>query len=251
MHVRNAGFHPTTDCEDSCSDGVQNGDETGEDCGGAVCGPCASAGHVVYIGHDYFERSTAIDRVVANAVGLADRADTIRVLGYTALSDVSPGGEVANTNAAITALAPTLGYTVAITQFTSPAELATRIDAADVLIVYEPEAAGAGTMQSLGVTWQPLLEDFLDRGGVLIVCDFGGQSWQLLNGSGLLAITSSSTIGVFTSLTVDVSDPVGAGVPNPYPSTDGSREIRLPTGTEANVVAATATGGAVVVHLER
>jgi hypothetical protein len=34
------GFHPTTNCEDSCSDSVRNGDETGVDCGGATCAAC-------------------------------------------------------------------------------------------------------------------------------------------------------------------------------------------------------------------
>jgi hypothetical protein len=39
-----AGFHASTDCVASCSDGAQNGDETGLDCGGAECGPCATGG---------------------------------------------------------------------------------------------------------------------------------------------------------------------------------------------------------------
>lgn len=209
----------------------------------------AAPGHVVFIGHDFFERSAAIDRVVANAVALSEVSGTIEVLGFTELADLSTGGEVSNVNAAITALASTLGYTVNITSFALRGELASRIDAADVLVIYEQERGSTTEMTSIGTAWSPLLTDFIDRGGVIIVTDFSGDAWQILNASGVMPIASSRTAGSETVNVVAPSDLLATGLGASYPATNGSRVISLPAGSEA-VVVASGAAGAYVVHLE-
>jgi hypothetical protein len=67
-------------------------------------------------------------------------------------------------------------------------------------------------MATVSAAWNAQLNTFLDRGGVIVVCDDFGGSFEVLDGPGLLTIPTE--IGTtFLALTITTpGDPVAAGV---------------------------------------
>lgn len=220
-------------------------------CGAAfvdVGGTCRKPdGHVVLIGHDYYERNADVDRLLGNAVFMA-QSPTVRILAYQQYADTTAGGERDNANAAIAAVATTLGRSFTIDTLSDSAQLANVLSGHDVLLVYEQESSDAATLGTVGAAWGPRLRTFVEGGGIVIVCDHlwgSGGTWRILSDSGLLAVTASSALSLGASVdVVDAADPIAAGVTNPYLAANGSLTFTV---NEGNTV--TASGGApVVVH---
>ncbi|MBN1773981.1 MAG: hypothetical protein JXB32_22165 [Deltaproteobacteria bacterium] len=177
-------------------------------------------GHIVLIGHDFTTRSPSADRILANAVRLANDEDPIDILEYVQYADTAPDHEVEHARAAIReAFAPPSARTVLFDTLTDSADLSARIGSADVLLVHEQEARpDVTTLNDIGTAWGSTLTSFVERGGILVVLDaYGSESYRLVRSSSLLAGTGLDTIITTVQLRVAAtSDPVGAGVPSPY-----------------------------------
>jgi len=217
--------------------------------GSASCTPdtwCNDDGHATLIGHDYYASNTNVDRIVGNAVFLTTATGTVQVLGYTQYADTSSTGEVAHTNAAVDARASALGRTWRLQTFTDYTQLDTLLPGYHVLIVYEQESASATLMQTVGTAWTSTLNTFVNSGGVVVVADYSGSSWEILDTSGLMTITASAGVSIGASLTIAApGDAVATGVSNPYLATNGSRSY---TTSDTVVVSQTSTAAPVVIH---
>ncbi len=214
---------------------------------GFTCTPISTStgsGHAVMIGHDYFASNASADAIVGNAVLLASTTGTINVLGYTQYADTSSTGEVANTNAAITARAGAMGRTVSFAApLTNYTLLSSRLPGNHVLLIYEMELGGSGT--TIGAAWSATLTSFVNSGGVVIACAFLDQSWQVMNSSGLLSISSASSAYSSTINVVGTTDPIAAGVASPYTGPNGSSQFVT---SEPGIVTQVSGGNPVVIH---
>jgi|GEM_PF-574380 len=151
---------------------------------------------------------------------------TKKILAYTQYADTSR--EYPNTLTAIGSVST--NYTV--TQLTNYSNLATVLPGYDILLIPELEKTSASTLISIGTSWATTLADFVNNGGVVIVCDFV-NSYHVLTSASLMSISSATSI---TNTTVSVSlpgDPVTQGVSPTYTALSGSATY---TTTEQNVV---------------
>ncbi|MEO0322126.1 MAG: hypothetical protein AAF447_04170 [Myxococcota bacterium] len=206
-------------------------------------------GQAVLIGHDYFTSTTDQNRVVGNAVLLTNATGTIDILQYTEFSDNTPGGEAANTRSAIDATVIAAGQTTRYTTLTNFRNLATSLVGLDVLLVHEQEDAGFQAV-TVSTAWRRPLLDFLDRGGIVIVCSSLRDEWQILNGAGLFTITGDALVpSGAPALTVAApGDPLLTGVTAYAPSEQTTSFAGSSGGT---AVLETSTGAPVVRRLER
>jgi hypothetical protein len=207
-------------------------------------------GHAVLIGHDYFASNADQDRIVGNAAFLANTAGTVEILEYTQYSDNAVGGEAENTRTAIDARATALGRTVNYTTLATSGGLAAALPGKHVLLIPEQENASGAQMTAVATAWNAQLNAFIGAGGVVIVCDYSGESWRIMNGAGLFSIASSTSLGIDTPMTVvTATDPVATGVLSPYLGANGS--ISYPGATGGVVVSRAASGASVVRHIAR
>jgi cysteine-rich repeat protein len=235
------GFRQRLIGED-CDDG--NFDD-GDGCSAICLSEGTSNGAAYYVGHDFFENSSSIDRIVANLVFGAGPAE-ITVAGYTEFADSTASGEVAHVNQALATQGAALGRVATIRTFTDRTSIAAQLESADVLLIYEQESGSRSVMQNVGTAWGPALLDFIERGGIIICLDYSGESWQILNAAGIGGISSVASVGAGSALTfVDPAHPAAVGVPNPYLAANGSNAATITSGT---IVARTSDGRGVIVE---
>ena len=208
-------------------------------------GNSAVTGHAVMIGHDYFSSNAAQDRVVGNAVFLANTDAPVSVLAYTQHADTGAGGEAANTDAAIDARAAALGRRWIRDELTDHSQLSTRLPGHHVLLVYEQEDSDATEMATVGSDWAATVSDFVNNGGVVVVCDSYGGAWEVMNSSGLIPISATSPFFSGTVTVAAAGDEVAEGVSGTYSAANGSSHYRT---TAAGVVVEHSSGNAVVIH---
>ncbi len=208
-----------TRCVDTTSDPHHCGDCT-TDCGAQNCvaSACAAApdGHLVFVGHDYETRRMEMSQVLANAVFLAGRA-SISVLAYRIDATAA---SVTGTDAALAEAAGTRVYTVSVAP--SADVVTASLASFDTFLVYAEANATDATLRALGVAWADALEEFLARGGVVVLCDAptlrNAGTNQILQTAGLFVPATSSEIvnPRLVAATGHESDPVIAGIPFPY-----------------------------------
>ncbi|MDH5490499.1 MAG: hypothetical protein OEY14_00850, partial [Myxococcales bacterium] len=199
-------------------------------------------GQAVLIGHDFWSRNADVDALIGNAVFSGSAPGTVRVLAYTQHADLGATGEVANTDAAIDARAGQLGRRWTRTVLADHTLLADSLPGQDVLLVYEQERATGSTMTTVGTAWAPILDDFLDRGGVVIVCDFQGNSHQILSSAKVMDVTRRGT-AIGTTTVVDPSNRLALAVHDSYEGPSGTMSF---TATGVKVVAVDAGANPVV-----
>ncbi len=255
--VCEAGFgdcdgNATNGCETSLGDDASNCGVCGHVCaGGAMCtsGVCGGFGHAVLMGHDFYERTADIDSLLGNAVFLSSVPGTLNVLEYTEYSDNSSTGEAANARAAIMDHATTLGRTISLTTAATSADVLTDLPSADVFVVYEQENA-PGDLTSQGMSWATALQNFVARGGVVVVMDHdygNGGTWRLLSPSGLIVVTGVTSDTGSTETVDATADPLAAGVTATYSAPNGT--LSFSGVAPADVVTVTSTtNGPVVMH---
>jgi hypothetical protein len=164
------------------------------------------------------------------------------ILAYIQYSDNSASGEYQNTLTAIRSA----GTNFTVTEMTNYTQLSTLLPGRNVLLIPEQENTNNSTLQSIGTTWAVTLQDFVNNGGVVIVCDCSA-GYGILNGAGLMNITSSSGYYDQSVNVIAPDDPVAQGVPSTYIACNGSLYY---TTTESRVVVQRPGYGPVVINKE-
>ena len=67
--------------------------------------------------------------------------------------------------------------------------------------------ASSTLLTGIGSLWAAALQDFVQRGGTVIQCDYG-QKYQILSGAGLMDIRGSTNRSGFSALIVDPNNPL-------------------------------------------
>ena len=239
-------------CAGTCTDLASDHDHCG-DCATActatqVCRSrtcvAAGSGHVVVIGHDYVATNGSMSVLLANAVTLGGATAT-RVLTWT--GDAS-SAIVMGTNAALASGAGGLTYT--LTDATDADDVIARLDRADAFLVYAQDGATTAQIDALAAAWSAGLNQFVGRGGVVVVLDTpalaNNGTNQVLSRSGLFLATSHSELLVptLTAVVGHAGDAVLSGVTLPYV---GQRHTVDFTSLDTSAVL-TAAAGPVVFH---
>ncbi len=213
-------------------------------CPSGVCsaGVCAGAisGHIVAIGHDFAHYDAAMARVLADSVALGVHHD-VAVARWqgTASNSASTG-----TSAALTAGMSTLPRPWHWTAMpSSPAPL-TGID----VVLVDAQLGDATALETTGAAWKSAFDDFLVRGGVIVVLEGPtSASYHLADGAGLYTIGAPVDCGGQLAHIVAPNDAVTQQVLSPYAALAGS--VTLPS--IASPVIETASGDPLVAHLTR
>jgi hypothetical protein len=140
-----------------------------------------------------------------------------RILAYVQYSDYSQ--EYANSLAAIDS---TFGPAYVLTELWDYTQLDSMLPGNDVLFIPEQEYSHLSIMETIGEAWSETLSNFLEEGGVIIVCDYSGGSHGILTGAGLMSISSANYITGQTVYLVDPTDPLASGVSSSFTAPSGA-----------------------------
>jgi hypothetical protein len=221
-------------------------DERGD---GSSCIRQARVGHLVLIGHDYFERNSDVDLIIGSAVLLAPTTGRISVLAFTQYADSGTGGEVANADGAIASRLVDQGRIWSRIELEDSTRLAELLPGHHVLLVYEQELADEAELRAIGSSWATPLRSFLMAGGVVVLCDHGGGSRGtavLFEAAGLLTFGESEVVGAHSDIDIVAPyDFLAWGLGDTYMGSNGTRSYATSDGF---VVARAPNGQAVVVH---
>jgi hypothetical protein len=120
-----------------------------------------------------------------------------QVLAWTYLADLT--GEYANTIAAIRQYTP--GCIITTTSTTAASTLRAALAGKDVFLVTEPTST---ISSAYGTAFAPVLQDFVNNGGVVIFCCPYNYNYLFINATGLANISTGSAI---SSGTLPISSP--------------------------------------------
>jgi hypothetical protein len=219
---------PLIDCGGTCVDEQTdplNCGMCGMVCPSGLCllGDCVgiTAGDIVAIGHDYAStpvRSSEA-RLLSNAVFLPP-TNPLRILSYEQYAIAS---QVTNAKSVLTQSAQSSGRTIQFTVVTSSTLIPTDVMSGsyDVLLIYDQGNAPAGSLATIGASWQSSLQAFVDTGGDVVVLDGASganpEMATLMSSAGLLDTTTEVPIAQNTQLLVKApADAVGTFVLSPY-----------------------------------
>lgn len=231
------------DCFDLSND-PDNCGQCGMRCGTGLCGEgeCRDdvAGHVVVIGHSFRQSRPSVDRILANAVGIPG-GSLVRVLAFE--GDAHPDS-VTRADNAITNEGPTWEKLPATTL-----SVPFLLGVVDVLLIYAQLDTTDDVLQKTGEGWSAALDDFLERGGVVVLMDGGGThggTFQILQSAGIFNIVSRTERRATALELADRGDSVANGVSSPYAGPQ--QTVSFETTEERVVVRDMATLEPVVIH---
>lgn len=167
----------------------------------------------------------------------------LQVLAWTAYADVEE--EYANMLDALERMAPS-AYEVVDTSTTSADTLESLLDGAEVFLVPEQELADSGTLSDAGRSLGPVLQDFVESGGRVVITGEWGGATGFCRASGLLLADYVTDIDPGTFELVVPGSPIAEGLPIQIEAanTTGSYKVE---DLDALVVAESEAGYAVVV----
>jgi hypothetical protein len=236
-------YLPKIACSGVCTDLQTDPDNCGAcgfSCPSGLCsaGRCVgeTVGHVIAIGHDYQTSDAAMNRVLADSVGLT--TGLVSRVGYWRGTATQEGAQAA----AVSGLAQT-------SRTASTSELV-GLDAADFVeidaVVIEPQVGDGDAAETAGMAAAQAFANFLAAGHVVVVLETsGGVSYRFAEGADLFSAPAPVDVSA-TQVTVEApADAVADGVPSPYLARRGS--VGYP-GMMSPVVVDGA-GDAVVFHL--
>jgi hypothetical protein len=214
---------PLTDCGTFCADLTNDPDHCGSctmSCGSGICvaGTCqaALAGHLVLIGHDFEMRRMPMSQILANAVLLPGRASVRLLVWEGSVTAASRTG----TYAGIMQGAGGRGHVATVA--TTAASVPVLLDSSDSFLVMAQAGSTNAELTMLGAMWSTALDQFLARGGVVVVLEAptatNDGTYQILSAAGLFAATARTEIvlPVLNTISGRAGDPVLLGVPLSY-----------------------------------
>jgi len=155
----------------------------------------------------------------------------VKILAYVQYTDYDQ--EYAN---ALMAIESTFGPNYLLAELWDYTELDSVLPGNDILFIPEQENADLYMMESIGATWSTTLSNFINEGGIIILCDHtwgNGGTYGILTGAGLMSISGSNPITGSTVYLVDPSDPLAKGVSNTFIAPNGALSFIT---AETNVV---------------
>jgi hypothetical protein len=223
---------PLTDCGGMCFDLMTDPEHCGScsvRCTSGICelGMCADAiaGQSVVIGHDFSAANIAMQRLLGNAVFLAQGAP-VRVLEYRGESDAT---SVAGVEHAIDVVKAELGREWLRTDAIESL-VPLQLSAADVLLVHAQVQASNSSLRKLGQEWGNALAQFVATGGVVVLIEApsaqNAGTFQLLEPASLFEADARESIVTQQLLVQTPGLGVAVRVPDRYMSTRNSVHFR-------------------------
>ena len=143
-----------------------------------------------------------------------------RILAYVEYTDYI--GEYQNT---LNAIMSSFGPDFELAELWNYTDLESMIVGKDILLIPEQEMVGSSTLAAIGGEWSGILSDFVENGGVVIVCDYSGGyggSYGILTGAGLMSISSAYDRSFQLLYVADATDPLADGVSSPFYGQSGT-----------------------------
>jgi len=161
---------------------------------------------------------------------------SVKILSFILYADTTTTGEYHHTLTAISNYVSSITETSTIT--TDATTLRTQLADQNVFLIVEQENALPGALGALGTAWSSTLNDFVNRGGVVIVCSWMTEDHFILHNSGLLnlariasATSETVTKGVDHLLNQGVATPFIGSYIGEYSTTNGVVVMRSTNGT--------------------
>jgi thermitase len=132
-----------------------------------------------------------------------------RILAYVGYTDYY---QYKNT---LNAINSTFGPNYHLTEFSDYTQLDSMLSEKDILLIPDQEYASFSTMEMIGGAWTGTLRDFLQAGGIIILCDghYGyGGTYGILTGANLMQISYTNYRSFYSLYLVDASDSLAKGV---------------------------------------
>jgi thermitase len=136
------------------------------------------------------------------------------ILAYVQYADYY--NEYANT---LKAIESAFGTDYVLTELWDFHQLSSMTSGIDILLIPEQEQTNLASLESVGRYWCETLNDFLEKGGILVVCDNNGGlggSYGVLTGAGLMSIAYGFSRTYFTLYVVDSNDVLAKGLPSSF-----------------------------------
>ena len=145
----------------------------------------------------------------------------VNVLMFVKYSNNFPGGEVENTLNAISQYYT--DFSVTLTDQEDPIVLEQMLESHQVFLIPEQQSTIVSTAASLGDSWSEMLNDYVERGGIVIACDFIWGAYELMNSAGLMQVQSSEqSILLNEQLDLAVNDIITDGIEQAFVSHAGT-----------------------------
>jgi len=136
-----------------------------------------------------------------------------RILAYVQYADYP---EYANI---VLIIESVFGSNYILTEMWNYALLDSMLPGNDILLIPEQEYTGFDMMEMIGATWSRTLSEFLENGGIIIICDYNGGSggtYGILTGAGLMLISGVNERTGYTLYVIDPTDPLAEGVSSTF-----------------------------------
>ncbi|MBK8984876.1 MAG: carboxypeptidase regulatory-like domain-containing protein [Chloroflexi bacterium] len=121
----------------------------------------------------------------------------------------------------LNAIAQFTTFNLTETDTENPVILAALLATADVFLIPEQEGASGGYLFSLGQTWANALQTFVNQGGTIVLLDHCNETFQLLQGAGLVDMQLDYCTGGNTLEVVNGAHPLVENVPPTFIGLDG------------------------------
>lgn len=155
----------------------------------------------------------------------------VQVLTFTAYADLTVGGEYQRAKEAISA--HFTDYVETTTTATDPVLLAAALAGKHVFLIVEQETALSSQLGALGTSWAGTLTNFVNNGGIVIVCSWQLDEHLILTNAGLINATkgtapsaASLTKASTTVLNTGVTTPFSGSYLSYYTSTNGVASLQ-------------------------
>ncbi len=140
------------------------------------------------------------------------------ILVYTQYSDNTLNGEFRNTIRAINQTTTDYSYS----ELSDHTKINSSLNKKSLLLIPEQERGSQSIMRNVGTYWKTTLNNFLKRGGTIVVCDYSGYSYEILNRAGLMSITGHSGITGQTVSVVNTSSPLATNLNSTFTAPNGA-----------------------------